>query len=160
MLNSSPRWFPTPMTDANDDLDDDDYQRLLDFRTGLRRFERWSGQMAQDAGLTPVQHQLLLAIRGHPDAQGPTITDVAEYLQIQHNSVVGLVDRAVAAGLCRREASDVDARVIRLSLTTMGSQRLRSLSRAHVEELSRFRPQLQRLWGGLRDTPNRSTKEP
>jgi hypothetical protein len=46
---------------------DEDYRRLLELRTGLRRFLRWSEQHAQAAGLTPAQHQLLLAIRGHPD---------------------------------------------------------------------------------------------
>ena len=52
-----------------------EYERLLDFRTGLRRFLRWSEQEAVAAGLTPAQHQLLLAIRGHRDPAGPTIGD-------------------------------------------------------------------------------------
>jgi hypothetical protein len=96
-----------------DDLRDDDYRRLLELRTGLRRFERWSRQQAAEAGLTSAHHQLLLAIRGHPGPQGPTITEVAEYLQVQHHSVVGLIDRAVDAGLCQRSADSDDARVIR-----------------------------------------------
>ena len=40
---------------------DEDYQRLLELRTGLRRFLRWSEQQAEAAGVTPAQHQLLLA---------------------------------------------------------------------------------------------------
>ena len=55
----------------------EDYRRLLELRTGLRRFLRWSERQAQAAGLTPAQHQLLLAIRGHPDPRGPTVGDVA-----------------------------------------------------------------------------------
>ena len=132
-----------------DDLRDDDYRRLLELRTNIRRFERWSREKAAEAGLTPAHHQLLLAIRGHPGEQGPTITDVAEYLQVQHHSVVGLVDRAVEAGLCRRTSDEADNRVIRLALTTLGRQRLRALARAHFEELSRLGPQLQQLWSGL-----------
>jgi hypothetical protein len=48
-------------------LDQAQYERLLRFRTGLRRFLRWSAEQAATAGLTPAQHQLLLAVRGHPD---------------------------------------------------------------------------------------------
>jgi DNA-binding MarR family transcriptional regulator len=140
-----------------DDLCDDDYRRLLDLRTGLRRFERWSQQKAAEAGLTPAQHQLLLAVRGHAGQEGPTISDVAEYLQIQHHSVVGLVDRAAEAGLCKRVADHDDARVVRLSLTPAGRRRLRSLARAHYEELSRLGPQLQRLWEGLSGGPGNGT---
>lgn len=45
----------------------DYYQRLLEFRTGLQRFLRWIGRQARAQGLTPAQHQLLLAILGHAD---------------------------------------------------------------------------------------------
>jgi hypothetical protein len=48
-------------------LDQGQYERLLRFRAGLRRFVRWSAEQAALASLTPTQHQLLLAIRGHPD---------------------------------------------------------------------------------------------
>ena len=75
-------------------IDDADYRRLLEFRTGLRRFLHWSEEQARAAGVTPAQHQLLLAIRGH-DGAGPTIGDVADYLLLRHHSAVGLVDRAV-----------------------------------------------------------------
>ena len=61
-----------PMT-----LEQSDFEHLLELRTGLRRFLRWSDQQAQAAGLTPAKHQLLLAIKGHPDPAGPTIGDVA-----------------------------------------------------------------------------------
>ncbi len=145
-----------PRPDPTHDLSDDDYRRLLQVRSGLRRFERWSQQKAAHAGLTPAQHQLLLAVRGHISEDGPTITDVAEYLQIRHHSVVGLVDRAVEAGLCKRGTDASDARVVRLSLTPAGRRRLRSLARAHYEELSRLSPQLQRLWEGLSGAPVQS----
>ena len=78
---------------VEDALTDHDYERLLAFRTDLRRFLRWSEQEAAAAGVTPAQHQLLLAIRGNPDPSGPTIGDVAEALLLPHHSAVGLVDR-------------------------------------------------------------------
>src|SRR3954451_23035019 len=86
---------------------DDDYRRLLSLRTGLRRFLRWSERQAQAAGLTPAQHQLLLAVRGHADHCGPTVGDVADHLLLRHHSAVGLIDRAEAAGLeTRKPAND------------------------------------------------------
>jgi len=134
-------------------LNDSDYRRLLEFRTGLRRFERWSQEQAAKVDLTSAQHQLILAIRGHPDRRGPTIGDVASYLQLHHNSAVGLVDRAEAAGLVRRVADPSDARIVRLELTPPAEQRLASLAAAHLEELSRLAPDLRAVWDGLDDQP-------
>jgi DNA-binding MarR family transcriptional regulator len=128
-----------------------DYERLLDFRTGLRRFLRWSAEQAAAAGLTPAWHQLLLAIRGHRDPAGPTIGDVAGYLLIRHHSAVELVDRAVAAGLVERRQDADDLRAVRLGLTTDGADRLARLAALHVEELRRLAPQLEALWDGLDD---------
>lgn len=130
------------------DLDDGDYRRLLAFRDGLRRFLHWSEQQASEAGITPAQHQLLLAIRGHEGA-APTMGDVAGHLLLKHHSVVGLVDRAEAAGLVRRDRDDGDARVVRLRVTAEGSRVLRQLSHAHLEELERLAPRVQPLWAGL-----------
>ena len=79
-------------------LTDDDYVDLLRFRDTLRQFLHWSEEAAQDAGLTPAQHQLLLAVRGH-DGE-PTIGDVAEHLMVRHHSAVELVGRAEQAAAC------------------------------------------------------------
>jgi DNA-binding MarR family transcriptional regulator len=115
-----------------------DYQLLLQLRTDLRRFLKWSEQQARAAGLTPAQHQLLLAVRGHPDPRGPTITDVADYLLLRHHSAVGLVDRAEQAGLIRRVADSSDGRVIRLRLTSKGARGVARLVRSSTDELTRL----------------------
>lgn len=123
---------------ARSDLTDETYARLLNIRTGMRKFERWSEQQARAAGLTTAQHQLLLAIRGHPDPRGPTIGEVADYLLLRHHSVVGLIDRAEAMGLIARTRDDDDRRVVRLALTPNGAMRLEELSALHLEELKRL----------------------
>ncbi len=133
------------------ELTDDDYQRLLDLRTGLRRFLRWSEEQAAEAGLTAAQHQLLLAIRGHLNpggsaGVGPTIGDVAESLLLRHHSAVGLVDRAVKAGLVTRQEDANDRRMVRLRLTPLGNDLLNLLSAAHLEELERLTPRMLELW--------------
>jgi DNA-binding MarR family transcriptional regulator len=130
-------------------LEQRQYERLLDFRTGLRRFLRWSADQAAAAGLTPAQHQLLLAVRGHRDPAGPTIRDVAGYLLVRHHSAVELVDRAAAAGLVERRRDGEDSRAVRLRLTPDGAERLASLTAPHLEELGRLAPRLEALWDGL-----------
>jgi DNA-binding MarR family transcriptional regulator len=133
-------------------VSDAGYQKLLRFRTGLRRFERWSEQQAEAAGLTGTQHQLLLAVRGHPDRRGPTIGQLAEYLMLRHHSVVELIDRAEAANLLRRIADADDGRLVRIRPTPHGSQVLRHLTRAHLAELARLAPEFEVLWDGLEPT--------
>ena len=130
-------------------LDQPQYERLLAFRMGLRRFLHWSAEQAAAAGLTPARHQLLLTIRGHPSSGGPTISDVARALMIRHHSAVELVDRAVAAGLVERRQDPDDSRAVRLRLTEDGSGRLAGLATLHLEELRRLAPQLEALWDGL-----------
>lgn len=130
---------------------DGDYQRLLELRTGLRRFLHWSEQLAASVGLTPMQHQLLLAVRGHTDDRGPAISDVADCLLVRHHSAVELVDRAERAGLVERVADGHDARVVRLRLTPSGSKSLEALAAATMEEVTRLAPGMERLWAGLDD---------
>jgi DNA-binding MarR family transcriptional regulator len=132
-------------------LEDGDYRRLLQFRVDLRRFLHWSEEQAEKAGLTPAQHQLLLAIRGHngSEAEGPTIGDVAGYLLLRHHSAVGLVDRAVKAGLIERREDPVDRRMVRLSLSDLGSRTLEQLSELHLEEIKRLAPRIQVISQGL-----------
>lgn len=127
------------MPEATGDLSDAQYRELLAVRTTLRRFLRWSEEQARAEGLTPAQHQLLLAVRGSADRRGPTIGDVADALLVRHHSAVGLVDRAVAAGSVRRVADPDDDRVVRLRLTEPGARTLRRLSKRHLSELRRLR---------------------
>jgi DNA-binding MarR family transcriptional regulator len=130
-------------------LTDADYEDLLALRTGLRRFLRWTEQQAEEAGLTPAQHQLLLAIRGHSDPNGPTIGEVADYLLLRHHSAVGLIDRADAAGLVERVRDPEDHRLVRLQLTATGTKRLEALSAHDLEELQRMARKLPSIWRGL-----------
>jgi DNA-binding MarR family transcriptional regulator len=133
-------------------VSDEDYHHLLRFRTGMRRFERWSEQQSQSVGLTGAQHQLLLAVRGHPDRRGPTVAEVSEYLLLRHHSVVELVDRAESAGLLRRASDPEDRRLARLRLTSRGSALLGRLSRTHLDELARLDGPVRELWRGLEPT--------
>lgn len=131
-------------------LTDRDFQHLLELRTRLRRFLHWSEDQARAVGLTATQHQLLLAVRGHPDSRGPTIGQVAQYLVLRPHSAVGLVDRTAAAGFVERVADPVRPGTVRLRLTPAGSERLEDLAAFHLEELAGLAPSMESLWRGLR----------
>jgi DNA-binding MarR family transcriptional regulator len=112
-----------------------DFERLLEFRVTLRRFQRWSEDQAQAEGLTHVQHQLLVAIKGHRGGAPPTVGDLAGYLLLRPHSTVELVDRAEAAGLVKRTPDPDDGRVVRVRLTETGDRILQKLTRAHLDRL-------------------------
>ena len=116
-------------------LTQQDFERLLEFRVSLRRFQRWSEDQAKAAGLTHVQHQLLVAVKGHPGGLPPTVGDVAGYLLLRPHSAVELVDRAEAAGLVERTPDREDGRVVRVRLTADGEEVLQKLTRAHLDRL-------------------------
>ena len=123
----------------------EDYQNLLAFRTGLRGFQHWSQAQARAVGLTPAQHQLLLAIKGHRGQTSPAIGDLAGYLLLRPHSTVELVDRAEAGGLVERWSDSGDGRLTRVRLTADGEKRLDQLAAAHLEELQRLAPVLDQL---------------
>src|SRR5579862_2909531 len=116
-------------------LSQQDFENLLEFRVTLRRFHRWSEDQAQAAGLTHVQHQLLVAIKGHPGDRPPAVGDLAGYLLLQPHSTVELVDRAAAAGLVQRTPDPDDGRVVRVRLTPAGEQVLKQLTPDHLTRL-------------------------
>jgi DNA-binding MarR family transcriptional regulator len=122
--------------DRNTRFSDQDYRDIIAFRNQLRRFLAWSEMQCRAAGLTPSQHQLLLAVRGHPSAEAPTIGQIAEHLQLRHHSAVGLIDRAEAAGLIRRVHDRNDRRIVRIALEPMGEEALEELTALHITELA------------------------
>ena len=128
-----------------------DFERLLEFRVALRRFQRWSEDQAQAAGLTHVQHQLLVAIKGHPGDLPPTIGELAGYLLQRPHSTVELVDRAEGAGLVERIPDPSDGRVVRVRLSETGDGILERLTPAHLarlEELAVVLDELVAQYGG------------
>jgi DNA-binding MarR family transcriptional regulator len=122
-----------------------EYETLAAFRYALRRFVRFSEEGAAAAGLTPRQHQALLAIKGFPGGDGVLVGDLAERLQIRHHSAVGLVDRLAAQGLVARQHAAEDRRRVLLSLTERGAELLERLAVMHREELRRIGPPLYEL---------------
>lgn len=137
-----------------------DFEHLLELRTGLRRFLRWSEEQAKAAGLTAAQHQLLLAIRGHPDPAGPTIGELADYLVLRHHSTVGLVDRAMRDGLVTRKPDSASRSVVRVTLTSAGAAKLDLLAEAHLQEIAHLAPTMRTLWQQLENSADGAAPHP
>lgn len=126
-----------PLT-AGADIPPTVFHDLAQFRYRLRLFLRFSERAARAAGVTPLQHQLLLGVAGFTGRGWATVGELTECLQERHNGVVGLVNRATRAGLVRKRRDDADRRVVRVELTARGRRILTRLTRLHREELARF----------------------
>ena len=127
-----------------------DYAALAQFRYQLRTFLAFSEAAAQRAGLTAQQHQALLAIKGLAVSDGASVGDIARFLLIRHHTAVELVDRMAKLKLIGRESDPQDARRVLVRLTAKGEQKLRSLSRIHLDELSAAAPALSKILRSFR----------
>lgn len=117
---------------------------LADFRYELRRFLQFSENAAQEAGLQPQQHQLLLQVAGASHEAPVTIAYAASRLGLKHNSTVELVDRSEREDLIERTADKEDKRRAILRLTRKGRHVLQKLSGEHARELNEMAPRLVR----------------
>jgi len=111
------------------------YEVLANFRYQLRRFLRYSEQITRRHGLTPLQYQLMLQVKGFPGRDWATVTELAERLQAKHHGAVALITRCENAGLVERSVSDQDARAVHVTLTAKGERALRRLAQLHRDEL-------------------------
>ncbi|GAB7552356.1 MarR family transcriptional regulator [Novosphingobium sp. 11B] len=132
------------------ELSDADYATLAEFRFSLRQFLAFSESRAAECGLTPQQHQALLAIRAAP-ADGATVGYVADRLILKPHSATGLVDRLVVLNLVERRASARDKRRALLALTQEAHATLARLSAVHREEILRLKPLLMGLLSTMMD---------
>jgi DNA-binding MarR family transcriptional regulator len=123
-------------------LHDAEYVALAEFRYQLRRFSRNMEEQVRNLGVNPQQYQVVLAVRGFPPGQVPTVGQLAERMQLNHNSMVELLDRCEQAGLLRRTRSHADRRQVTLAITGQGEELLRKLGAAAREELRESGPSL------------------
>ncbi|HEY6350313.1 MAG TPA: MarR family winged helix-turn-helix transcriptional regulator [Candidatus Angelobacter sp.] len=128
---------PKPLNDA-------EYMALAEFRYQIRKYLRFMEEKARGAGHNPQQYQLILAIKGLPRGLRPTIGVLAERMQLNHNSMVELVDRCERRGLLQRSRSGSDRRQVELLVTPEGDGFLRMLASAGKQELRATGPILAR----------------
>lgn len=122
-----------------------DYEALAEFRFALRKFLDFSQGAARSAGLTPQQHQALLAIKGYAGREEVTVSELAARLLLRHHSTVELIDRLARLGLIRRREDPADHRRVLVGVTAKAERLLNSLSATHLEEIHRLGPYLAAL---------------
>ncbi|MGZ4289942.1 MAG: MarR family winged helix-turn-helix transcriptional regulator [Gaiellaceae bacterium] len=125
---------------------EDGYRVAAEFRAELRRFLRRSEDCSRRFGITPRQHLLLLQIAGAPNGT-TTVSELVDSLSLTQSAVTELVQRAQLAGLLAREQSKEDGRVVHLSLTPLGEEKLAAVHAALGPE----RAQLRRVIDALGD---------
>ncbi len=112
-----------------------DFEILADFRYQIRKFVRFSEQVARQHGITPRQYLLLLHVKGYPGRDWATVGELAERLQAKHHGVVALVSRCEKQGFVERRRSSEDRRRIEIHLLKNGERMLDQLARLHRAEL-------------------------
>ena len=90
-----------PKPDARP-LNKHDFEILADFRHQIRKFVRFSEQVARQHRIKPLQYLLLLHIKGYPGRDWATVGELAERLQAQHHGVVALISRCEKQGFVER----------------------------------------------------------
>jgi DNA-binding MarR family transcriptional regulator len=114
--------MPSKRSPAPPHASHDEFEHAAAFRAELRRFLSRTELATTEAGLTPQRYDLLLAIKAaHGQA---TIGELCRQLQMRQTAVTELVKRTEEAGLVLRTQSDRDRRVVLVTLTESGEQRL------------------------------------
>jgi DNA-binding MarR family transcriptional regulator len=116
-----------------------DYEALAEFRYQLRRFLRFSEDVTRASGITPLQYQLLIQVKGFPGRDWASVGELAERLQAKHHGVVALVSRCEALGLVERRTSMQDLRRVEIRLTPEGERCAGELAMLHRDELDSLR---------------------
>ncbi len=108
-----------------------DLEAMSAFRYDLRKFLRASEEIANAAGITSLQYQLLLHVRGMPERLWATVGELAERLQAAPNGTAALVTRCEAAGLVTRRPDAQDRRQVQVHLSPKGEALLLDLAARH-----------------------------
>jgi DNA-binding MarR family transcriptional regulator len=137
-------------------MDIEEYRQLAAFRYELRRFLRYSEQITRRKGLTPLQYQLLLRIKGCPNGGEISISHLAERLQAKHHGVVALATRCERLGLVQRQAGRDDRRQVHLRLTPKGERALEGIVGLHRHEQAALLARLVEIRSRARAWPTAS----
>ncbi|MDG5788809.1 MarR family transcriptional regulator [Evansella sp. AB-P1] len=119
-------------------MDKEVYESLAEFRYQLKKFLHFSDLEARKVGVTPQQHQLLLAIKGFPGREYATPRELGERLFISHHACVGLIDRCEQLNLVTRRKNPDDGRSVLIEVTEKGEELLEKLSEIHLNEIKRI----------------------
>jgi DNA-binding MarR family transcriptional regulator len=117
------------------DMNKREFERRAEFRYRLRSFLRASEELCRAEGITPLQYQMLLQVKGFPGRPWALVGELAERLHAPQHGVAALVTRAEKAGLVERIQGTADRRHRQVHLTAQGDRVIQRLAAAHDREL-------------------------
>ena len=110
---------------------------LVSLRRIMRAADIFSQKLMKSSGLTAPQ---LLLMQGIDREGSPSLSTLARHLVVSQATVTRIMDRLERAGLVQRERSSTDKRVVNVTLTEAGRDKLARAPEPLQEEfLRRFR---------------------
>jgi DNA-binding MarR family transcriptional regulator len=114
-----------PDSDPEQQVGESEILAVAEFRLTLRRFEQQTATLVRACGLTPQRYLLLLAVRSAQATHGfATGSQIANDLRMPQTTVADLIARAVGVGLLAKESAEADGRVVQITTTPEGDERL------------------------------------
>lgn len=127
---------------------------FLEFSHSVRGFLHSSKRSANEAGLTMMEYDLMLAVSAHPQSTCPNIAILCEQLLIHHHVASEAVARLADRDLLRTKRNARDRRSVILILTASGELLLRQVAVRSVAALQAEGPRILKsltsLIGGTR----------
>ena len=94
---------------------------LISLRRITRATELYSQKLAKESGLTAPQ---LLLMQGIEKKGSPSTSTLARHIVVSQATVTRIIDRLERGGLVVREKCSKDKRVVNVSLTDLGREKL------------------------------------
>nr|WP_184468013.1 MarR family winged helix-turn-helix transcriptional regulator [Rhizobium esperanzae] len=135
-------------------LHEGDYEALANLRYRIRRFRQFSAKEAQRLGLTPQQHQALLAIKGQPAGKKMSTRMLAERLLMDRKVADGLVQEFVGKAYIETDPAAAGPSKQFVRLTSKAEGALDRLASAHLFEIRKMAPELMQALRVLQDRQN------
>lgn len=115
---------------------------LAEFSLSIRSVSRAFEHVASEAGMTPIECDLMLALRAYPKYRCPNIALLTTRLGTYHHVAAGAVTRLVEKELIITKRNTQDQRSLILALTAKGESLLRQVAYRTLEDLSRCSSQI------------------
>ena len=103
-----------------------------------RKVAAEAGQEAESSGDEPLTGVQILTLRNLRRRGPMTMSALAETLGVSLSAANGLIIRLVEMGLVARERDDADRRLVRVSLTDKGAERLKKGEMRRARILARY----------------------
>ncbi len=134
---------------TKESLSEIEFEALANLRYRIRKFRQFSADAASRLGLSPAEHQTLLAIKGFGTGGEISVSSLAEKLFLAPDAAMELAEALKARGFLTIIAKPKNRIVVRL--TDRAEELLRRLTPAHLYEIREMAPELMQALRALQD---------